>query len=74
MDKVDIDTTVNPIMDMNSNKLIEGVWPRSSVDGGTKQLKPVRKGAKDATPEYIDRVVSHIVKKDLEQGYPCQHR
>ena len=54
MDTVDIDTTVNPIMDMNSidttvNKLIESVSrsikvdctvrPRSSVNGGTKQLK-----------------------------------
>ena len=58
MVKVDIDTTVDPIMDLNSNK----------------QLKPVGKRAKDATLEDIERMVSHIVKKDLEPGYPCQHR
>ena len=56
--KVDIDTTINPIMDLNSNKL----------------LKPVRKRGKGVTQEDIDRVVSHIAKLDLEEGYPCQHR
>ena len=41
---------------------------------GVELLKHVRKRAQDATREDIERMVAHIVKKDLEPGYSCQHR
>ena len=41
---------------------------------GLEVVHQPRKRAQDATQEDIERMVAHMVKKDLEPGYPCQHR
>ena len=41
---------------------------------GVEVVKPVRKSVTAASREDVETMVSHIAKKNLEPGYPCQHR